>query len=390
MFGALQRELSSSSCRRSLKAVISRSLYNNEISAKKLNSKNFWIQKDFSTQVYKMVKARKYIVANYFVNEPKPTDFKLVEEELPPLQNGEYLVEAEYLSVDPYMRAYVQRLKLGSTMIGGQVAKIIESKNPDFPVGKRVMGHLGWRTHTIVNPKSFKDETFQNIPYIVPDMGDLPSSLAIGVLGMPGNTAYFGLLELCKPKAGETIVISGAAGAVGSHVGQIAKNLGLTVIGICGSDEKCKWLTEEIGFDHVINYKTMSVAHSLRKAAPQGIDCYFDNVGGEISSTIIYQMRPFGRVSLCGSISSYNADPSSLPKCTLLQPAVVFNQLKIEGFIVTRWLDRWQEGIEYNSRLIREGKLHYRETVTKGFKNMFDAFVGMLNGKNFGKAIVQV
>ncbi|KAL0132561.1 hypothetical protein PUN28_000369 [Cardiocondyla obscurior] len=335
------------------------------------------------------MKAKKFVVVNHFVNEAKPTDLKLVEEELPPLKNGEYLVEAEYLSVDPYMRPYLQRFPVGITMIGSQVAKIIESKNPNFPVGKRIVGNLGWRTHTIINPSTNQDDVLQQQPYVLPDIGDLPSSLGLGVLGMPGNTAYFGLLEICKPKPGETIVISGAAGAVGSHVGQIAKNLGLIVIGICGSDEKCKWLTEELGFDSAINYKTASIASSLRKAAPQGVDCYFDNVGGDISSVVMYQMRPFGRVSVCGSISSYNTDASSLPKSTILQPVIVFNQLKIEGFIVTRWADRWNEGIIQNLRWIREGKLRYRETVTKGFENMFDAFIGMMRGENVGKAIIQ-
>ncbi|CAL1682318.1 unnamed protein product [Lasius platythorax] len=337
-----------------------------------------------------MVKAKKYVLVKHFVNDPKPTDLKLVEEELPPLKNEEYLVEAEYLSVDPYMRPYVQRYPLGSTMIGGQVAKIVESKNPNYPVGKRIVGYLGWRTHTIINPKII-DETdmMQQRPYILPDIGDLSPSLGLGVLGMPGNSAYFGLMEICKPKSGETIVISAAAGAVGSHVGQIAKNLGLTVIGICGSDEKCKWL-KELGFDATINYKTAPVAETLRKVAPQGVDCYFDNVGGEISSTVIYQMNPFGRIAVCGGISTYNEDALSLPKCTVLQPAIIINQLRMEGLVIWHWLNRWNEGIEQNLQWIREGKLRYRETVTKGFENMFDAFIGILHGENFGKAIVQV
>ncbi|KAL6433184.1 hypothetical protein ACFW04_006424 [Cataglyphis niger] len=225
-----------------------------------------------------MVKAKKYVLVKHFVNDPKPTDLQLVEEELPPLQNDEYLVEAEYFSVDPYMRPYVQRYPVGITMIGSQVAKIVESRNPNYPVGKRVVGNLGWRTHTIVNPKiNEEDDMMKQRPYILPDIGDLPPSLGLGVLGMPGNTAYFGLMEICKPKSGETIVISGAAGAVGSHVGQIAKNLGLTVIGLCGSDEKCKWL-KDLGFDAAINYKTAQLAVTLRKIAPQGVDCYFDNV----------------------------------------------------------------------------------------------------------------
>ncbi|XP_011690438.1 PREDICTED: prostaglandin reductase 1-like isoform X2 [Wasmannia auropunctata] len=389
MFKVVQRELSSWNHCRFITTVITHSLRDNagEITATRPNSTGPCIRK-FSTQSREMVKARKYVVVNHFVGEAKSTDLKLVEEELPPLQNGEYLVEAEYLSVDPYMRPYVQRFPRGITMIGSQVAKIIESKNPDFPVGKRIVGSLGWRTHTIVNP-AVKDAT-QILPtYILPDIGDLPSSLALGVLGMPGNTAYFGLLEICKPKSGETIVISGAAGAVGSHVGQIAKDLGMTVIGLCGSDEKCKWLTEELGFDSAINYKTMPVAASLRKAAPQGVDCYFDNVGGDISGVVMYQMRPFGRIAVCGSISSYDANPSSLPKSTILQPVMVYNEMKMEGFIVTRWADRWHEGIMHNLQLIRKGKLRYRETVTKGFENMFDAFIGMLRGKNVGKAIVQ-
>ncbi|XP_014481395.1 PREDICTED: prostaglandin reductase 1-like [Dinoponera quadriceps] len=336
-----------------------------------------------------MVKAKKFILAKYFVNAPKTTDFKLVEEELPPLQDGEYLVQAEYIAIDPYVRVFSPKCPLESTIISSQVAKIVESKNPEYPVGKRIVGYLGWRTHTVVKP-----ETSQNLAihdtYILPDIGDLPPSLTLGMLGTSGNTAYFGLTEICKAKPGETIVISGAAGGVGSHVGQIAKIMGLTVIGICGSDEKCKWLTDKLGFDFAINYKTMPIAESLRKAAPQGVDCYFDNVGGDISNAVLYQMRLFGRVAVCGSISSYDADITSLPQCTILQPALLFNQLKMEGFIVNRWKDRWLEGIQQNLQWIQEGKLTYRETITKGFENMFDAFIGMMRGQNIGKAIVQV
>ncbi|CAL7951830.1 unnamed protein product [Xylocopa violacea] len=338
-----------------------------------------------------MVKTKRYVVVKHFEEEPKPTDLKLVEEELPPLQNGEYLVQAEYLSVDPYMRPYIQRYPVGVTMIGSQVARIIESRNPEYPVGKKIIGYLGWRTHTVINPLKESGVDFVNHkPILLPDIGNLPSSLTLGILGMPGNTAYFGLLEICKPKQGETLVVSGAAGAVGSHVGQIGKKVfGLTVIGIAGSDEKCKWLLEELGFDHAINYKKADVGTVLRTVAPKGVDCYFDNVGGDISSAVIYQMKPFGRIAVCGSISSYNANASSLPKSTILQPMMVFNQLKMEGFLVTRWMDRWTEGIQKNLQWIREGKLKYRETVTEGFNNMFEAFVGVLQGKNVGKAIVK-
>lgn len=338
-----------------------------------------------------MVKAKKFIVVKHFSGEPKPTDLKLVEEELAPIKDGEFLVEAEYLSVDPYMRPYVLQFPLGITMIGSQVAKIIESKNSNYPVGKRIVGHFGWRTHTVVNPNTFSELQLTGPkPYLLPDMGDLSPSLALGALGMPGNSAYFGLVKICSPKSGETLVVSGAAGAVGSQVGQIAKHVfGLTVIGIAGSVEKCKWLVDDLGFDCAINYKTQDVSLALKKAAPKGVDIYFDNVGGDISSTVIYQMNRFGRISVCGSISSYNADHSSLPKCVQIQPAMIFNQLKMEGFVVTRWLDQWQEGIQKNLQWISEGKIHCKETITKGFENMFEAFCGMLKGKNIGKAIVQ-
>lgn len=347
----------------------------------------------FNLQIKKshiMVTCKKYVLVKHFQGEPKPTDLKIVEEELPAIKENEILVEAEYLSVDPYMRPYVARYPAGITMIGSQVAKIIESNSPNYPVGKRVVGSLGWRTHTIINVKDQKKDMLNSVPYILPEIGDLPSSLGLGVLGMPGNTAYFGLLDICKPKAGEILVVSGAAGAVGSLVGQIGKIKGLTVIGIAGSDDKCEWLKKECNFDHTINYKTQNVGTELKKLAPNGVDCYFDNVGGDISTTVMYQMKLFGRVSVCGSISSYNADVNAQPKTTILQPAIVFNQLKIEGFIVSRWADKWQEGISQNLQWIQEGKLKYRETVTHGFENMFNAFSGMLKGENTGKAIVKV
>lgn len=181
---------------------------------------------------------------------------------------------------------------------------MIESKNADYPVGAYVCGSFGWRTHTIISKNEAHDLVMR--PYVLPSFGDLPLSLGLGHLGMPGNTAYFGFLEICKPKEGEVVVVSGAAGAVGSIVGQLAKIKGCKVIGIAGSDDKCAWLTEEMGFDHAINYKTEAVADVLKKYAPDGVDCYFDNVGGGLSSIVINSMREFGRISVCGSISSYN------------------------------------------------------------------------------------
>lgn len=223
--------------------------------------------------------------------------------------------------------------------------------------------------------------------YILPDFGGLPSSLGVGILGMPGNTAYFGFLEICQPKAGETVVVTGAAGAVGSIVGQIAKLKGCTVIGFAGSDDKCKWLEDELGFDKAINYKNGDMAKALKEAAPKGVDCYFDNVGGELSFTIISQMNLFGRISVCGAISGYNDQQVQVPA---LQKFFVFNQLKMEGFLVTRWADRWFEGLTEMAKWIQEGKIKYHETITLGFENTPKAFLEMLRGKNSGKAVIKV
>ncbi|XP_050315137.1 prostaglandin reductase 1-like [Anthonomus grandis grandis] len=326
-----------------------------------------------------MVVAKKWVLVKRSEGYPKETDIVLQEETLPELKVDEFLVEAVYLSVDPYMRAMMPRSEVNTTMIGSQVGKIIESKNPKYPVGKYVIGQYGWRTHTIVSGNEFTR--------ILPDLGGLPSSLALGILGMPGNTAYFGFLELCKPKAGETVVVSAAGGAVGSIVGQIAKIKGCTVVGIAGSDQKGKWLTDELGFDSFINYKTDNVEEALKKAAPKGVDCYFDNVGGEISTIVMNQMNEFGRVAICGAVSYYNE--KEIPKVPAPQFAIVSKQLRVEGFIAIRWTGRWMEGLKQNTEWIKQGKLKYHETVTDGFENMFKAFVDMLKGGNMGKALVK-
>lgn len=264
--------------------------------------------------------------------------------------------------------------------------RVLESKHPEFPKDAIVCGSFGWRTHTIFNPQTEK----VSVPsYVLPSFGDLPISLALGTLGMPGNTAYFGFLEICQPKAGEVVVVTGAAGAVGSIVGQIAKFKGCQVIGVAGSDEKCKWLEEELGFDHTINYKTADVHAELKKAAPDGVDCYFDNVGGTISSIIINQMRDHGRISVCGSISSYNTPSSDWPKVPILQPKFIFNQLTMKGFLIWSYNDRLFEGMTVMKGWVEEGKIKYRETITDGFENMPQALIDMLQGKNTGKAIVK-
>uniref|UniRef100_A0A2A4J3P3 Prostaglandin reductase 1 n=1 Tax=Heliothis virescens TaxID=7102 RepID=A0A2A4J3P3_HELVI len=334
-----------------------------------------------------MVKARKYVVNKHFVGLPKREDFDIVEYELPPLQNGEILVKVEWVSVDPYMRGSNSRLPTPFDQFGFQVGLVEDSKDPEYPVGTRVVSHKGWSDYTIITANDRVLGARQL--YKLPNLDGLSNSLGVGAVGMPGATAYFGFLEICQPKAGETVVVTGAAGAVGSLVGQIAKIKGCRVIGFAGSDDKVKWL-EEIGFDKAINYKTADASAALKKAAPKGVDCYFDNVGGELSSIIINQMNEFGRVSVCGSISSYNSNPSNLPKAPILQPALVYKQLKIEGFIWWRWISRQSEAHTQLVKWIKGGQVKIREHITEGFENIFDAFLGMLKGENVGKAVVKL
>ncbi|KAI8436133.1 hypothetical protein MSG28_004233 [Choristoneura fumiferana] len=336
-----------------------------------------------------MVKAKKYVVKKFFEGVPKREDYEIMEYELPALQNGEILVKAEWLSVDPYLRAYNSSLKPPYDQFGFQVAEVLQTKDPAYPIGTKVVTHKGWCDYSVVSTDNTGKHPMDSV-YKLPNLKGLSPSLGAGAVGMPGATAYLGFLEVCKPKAGETVVVTGAAGAVGSIVGQIAKIKGCKVIGFAGSDDKVKWLVEDLGFDKAYNYKTVDVRKVLKEAAPDGIDCYFDNVGGEISSQIIHQMNEGGRVNCCGSISSYNEDPRQLPKVTLLQPAIIFKELKVDGFLIWNWVKRWPEAFEELVEWIKSGQLKAREHVTEGFDNVFDAFIEMLDGKNFGKAIVKV
>ncbi|XP_043468153.1 prostaglandin reductase 1-like [Leptopilina heterotoma] len=339
-----------------------------------------------------MVLARKIILIKNFQGQPQSTDFKIVEEELPILKNGEVLVEAEFFSVDPYMMSSaINESGIGEVFHANQVAKIIESKDPAFPVGQRVKGYYGWRTHTIINPSKWDHSGFLNeVPKVLPSLGDLPSSLYLGVLGMPGETAYFGFLEVCQPKKGEILVVSGAGGAIGSHVAQIGKIIGLKVIGITGTVEKCQWLKNDLKIDHVINYKTEDVSVALKKFAPDGVDCYFDNIGGPISDTVINHMKEFGRISICGSISSYSDDAQLQRPKNFYQMLFLIKQLKMEGFMVTRWKHRYGESFKQNFTWIQEKKLKYRETIYEGFENTVNALLGLMRRKNIGKAIVKL
>ncbi|KAK9886582.1 hypothetical protein WA026_017511 [Henosepilachna vigintioctopunctata] len=334
-----------------------------------------------------MVKGKKFVLQKHFNGFPKESDVLIQEEELPPLQDGQFLCESLYISVDPYQRAYPQ--KVGSVVLGSQVARIIESKHPEFPVGKHVIAYYGWKTHHILDGTELKlSNLVTPPPMIIPDSLDVPLSYFLGVLGLTGISAYFGFLNICRPKPGETVVVTGAAGAVGSIVGQIAKIKKCKVIGVVGSDEKGQWITKDLGFDAFINYKTDNISKALKELAPEGVDCYFDNVGGEISNEILKRMNEYGRISVCGSISNYNDTEES--KAPAVQRIVVGKQLKMEGFLFKQFLNDYQQGVMQLTQWLKEGKIKSKETITEGFENTFKAFTDMLKGKNYGKAVVHV
>uniref|UniRef100_A0A4W6G139 Prostaglandin reductase 1 n=1 Tax=Lates calcarifer TaxID=8187 RepID=A0A4W6G139_LATCA len=324
-----------------------------------------------------MVQAKTWILTKHFDGFPKDSNFESRWRSFPKV-----LLEAVFLSVDPYMRPFSRvRMKEGEVMIGSQVAKVIQSNNPAFPVGSHVVGRCGWRTHTISDGTDL-------IP-IMPDWPqDISLSLALGTIGMPGLTALYGIEEVLGLKKGETLLVNAAAGAVGSVVGQIAKIKGCKVVGSAGSDAKVAFL-KELGFDEAFNYKTISsLEEALKKASPEGYDCFFENVGGPFSTVALQQMKNFGRIAVCGSISVYNdTTPQTGPYPHL---TMIFKQLKMEGFMQSRWEHKHPESLRRLMGWLKEGKLHCREHITKGFENMPAAFMGMLQGDNIGKAIIAV
>ena len=328
---------------------------------------------------------RQFKLAARPVGMPKESDFSLVEVPMPAPSDDQVLVKTAYLSVDPYMRgritgvkSYADPVNIGDVMVGGTVGRVVESKSPNFTAGDYVSGQWGWREHAAADARALRKL----------DAKVAPVSTALGVLGMPGMTAYFGLLDICNPKPGETVLVSCAAGAVGSLVGQIAKIKGCRAVGIAGTDDKVDWLTKEIGFDGAFNYKTTeNYSAKLEEFCPQGIDCYFDNVGGAITDAVFPLMNVFGRVSICGQISQYNLEkPEPGPR---LLGFVLVKQLKMEGFIVSRFQSRWAEGIGQMAMWLREGKLKYREDIVEGFENTSKAFIGLLQGDNTGKMLVK-
>ncbi|KAK3863460.1 hypothetical protein Pcinc_030767 [Petrolisthes cinctipes] len=318
---------------------------------------------------------------------PTLDDFKCVQQQLPPCTDGDVVVEAVCLSVDPYMRFKAREIALGSTMFGSQVARVVESQNDAWKVGSMMVHYLGWSTHTHIPAHLNTQDTC----YPLPDMDDFPTSLGIGLLGMPGNSAYFGFLELCEPKAGDTVLVNCAAGSVGSAVVQIAKIKGCKVIAFAGSDEKVAWV-KELGADYVFNYKTTNVGKTLTETVPQKINCYFDNVGGQFTADVLPHMQDQGRITLCGAISTYNDEKQPIGGATLTSPfhegTMIWKQLRVEGFLITRYNDRRLEAFNQMKQWFKEGKLKYKETITQGFENMPKAFIGLFHGDNIGKAVV--
>lgn len=312
------------------------------------------------------------------------TDFQIVEEAVPQIRAGQFLVRNRYLSLDPYMRnrmndakSYAKPVAPGEVMVGETVGEVVASRHPGFPEGTAVSGMFGWQLYAV-------DDGTQSSR--VEDLG-VPLSAHLGVLGMPGMTAYVGLLDVAQPKAGETVVVSAAAGAVGSVAGQLAKIHGCRAVGLAGGPEKCRYAVEELGFDACVDYKAGGVARALQEAAPGGIDVCFENVGGEVFDAVLGLLNPFARIALCGMVSQYNAsEPYGMKNLRSL----LVNRVRLQGFIIFDHKDRWPAARLDLARWVREGRMRYRETIAHGIRSAPAAFIGMLRGENIGKQLVKL
>ncbi|WP_226037855.1 NADP-dependent oxidoreductase [Aquibacillus saliphilus] len=316
---------------------------------------------------------------------PSNDDFKFVETEVPAPNEDEVLLRTLYLSVDPYMRgrmrdvkSYIAPFELNKVITGGVLAEVVDSNSTLFKQGDIVNGNLNWAEYNVANEKKLQKV----------DPTIAPITTRLGVLGLTGLTAYFGLLDIGKPQVGETVVVSGAAGAVGSIVGQIAKIKGAKAVGIAGSDQKVDYLIKELGFDAAVNYKKESFQEDLKKALPDGVDVYFDNVGGDVSDAVIQQLNNQARISLCGSISSYNTEGEDVgPR---MQWKFIKTSSMMKGFTLGDYAADFQTGALELGKWLQEGKLKYQETIVEGFENTPDAFFGLFKGTNMGKQLVKV
>ncbi len=332
---------------------------------------------------------KQWLLDNRPEGEAAASNFKLVETPTPALQDGEVLLKHHYLSLDPYMRgrmneskSYAQPQPLGQVMIGGTVGEVVESRNSHYAAGDKVVGMGGWQQYAVVNGA-------QKGALMKVDTSHIPLSAYLGAVGMPGITGWYGLTKICTPKAGETVVVSSASGAVGGAVGQLAKTRGCRAVGIAGGAEKCAYVVNELGFDACIDYKAhpdqKSLYQALKAATPNGVDGYFENVGGMILDTVMLRMNAFGRIAFCGMISGYDGAPIPMQNPSL----ILVSRLKLEGFIVSEHMDVWPEAGKELGMMVATGKLKYRETIAQGIEAAPEAFLGLLKGKNFGKQLVK-
>lgn len=315
---------------------------------------------------------------------PTPDNFRLVECAHPPLAHGQVRVRNHWLSLDPYMRgrmnaarSYAEPQALDAVMIGGTAGEVVESRNARFAPGAKVVGRLGWQSHGVDDGTGLR----------IVDDTCIPLQAYLGVVGMPGVTAWYGLNEICRPQTGETLAVTAASGAVGSVVGQLAKQRGCRVIGVAGGEAKCRYAVEELGFDACVDHKAGRLREDIEAAAPQGIDCLFENVGGEIFDTLLTRLNPFARIALCGLVSQYNA---RAPYPVQNLAALLTQRVRLQGFIVSEHLDRWPAALAELGQGVAEGWLRYRESVVQGLEQAPQALIGLLRGENFGKQLVRL
>lgn len=333
---------------------------------------------------------RQQLLDNRPEGEAVAGNFRLVSAETPVLEDHQVLVRHHFLSLDPYMRgrmndskSYAAPQPLGEVMQGGTAGEVIESRHPKYAVGDKVVGFGGWQEYSVVDAS--QPGALRKV-----DTAQVPLSHYLGAVGMPGVTAWYGLVKIIEPKAGDTVVVSAASGAVGSAFGALAKARGCRTVGIAGGPDKCRYLTEELGFDVAIDHKQhgdlKGMSQALKEACPDGIDGYFENVGGYIFDAVLQRTNAFARVALCGMIAGYDGKP--LP---LANPALILiNRLKIQGFIVSEHMDVWPEALKELGALVASGKLRPRESVATGIESAPEAFLGLLKGRNFGKQIVKL
>jgi hypothetical protein len=322
--------------------------------------------------------------------EASASNFRLVTSETPALQEGQVLVRHHYLSLDPYMRgrmndakSYAAPQPLGQVMQGGTVGEVVESKSPKYQPGDKVVGMGGWQEYSVVSAD--QPGALRKV-----DTTHVPISHYLGAVGMPGVTAWYGLVKIIDAKPGQTVAVSAAAGAVGTAFGALAKARGLRVVGVAGGKDKCDYAVKEIGFDACIDYKQFkdaaSMSAAIKEAAPSGIDGYFENVGGLTMDAVMLRMNAFSRIALCGMIAGYDGKPVPMSYPQLL----LTNRMRLEGFIVSEHMDVWPEALKELGMLVGSGKFRPRESVAQGIESAPDAFLGLLKGRNFGKQLVKL